>query len=119
MLLRAFSIARIMVTTYRLPEDFPTLHSAIKELLAGTSSWKSRGALLGLVAGFTAPIAGSLVTVVSWFRDPMWHGLALHQAGTSFFVLTLPLLLLGAHCLDLLDKDKRKARELEGGHEQN
>ena len=108
MLLRAFSIARIMATTYRLPEDFPTLQSAIKQLLGGASSWKTRGAVVGLCAGFAAPIAGSIVTVVSWFRDPVWHGLALHQAGTSLFILALPLLVFGAHCLDLLERDQER-----------
>lgn len=118
MWLRAFFIATDMVTTYTLPEDFPTLHSAIKELLAGSASWKSRGAVLGLCSGFGAPIAGSIVTIVSWFTDPVWHGLALHQAGTSLFFVALPLLVFGAHCLDLLDKDKRTLSELEGHKEQ-
>ena len=107
-----------MVTTYRLPENFPTLHTAIKELVDGSSSWKSWGAVAGLCAGFSAPVVGSIVTVVSWFRDPVWHGLALHQAGTSLFVLTLPLLVFGAHCLDLLDQDKRNVSDLERDQEQ-
>jgi hypothetical protein len=102
-----------MVTLCRLPEDFPTLHSAIKELVRGSCGWKSRGAVVGLSAGFSAAMAGSFVTIVSWFRDPVWHGLALHQAGTALFVIVLPLLVLGAHCLDLLDKEK----EVKHGHD--
>jgi hypothetical protein len=94
-----------MVTRYRLPDDFPRLHSAIKELIHGSSGWKSRGAVVGLAAGFSAPIGGSLLTIISWFRDPAWHGFALHQAATILFVLALPLLVLGAHCLDLLDTE--------------
>lgn len=113
MWLRAFFIGTDMVTTYRLPEDFPTLHAAIKELLAGSANWKSRGAVLGLCSGFGAPIAGLIVTIVSWFIDPVWHGLALHQAGTWLFLVALPLLVFGAHCLDLLDNDKRVAAALE------
>lgn len=108
-----------MVTTYRLPQDFPTLHAAIKELLDGASSWKTRGAVIGLCAGFSAPVAGSIVTIVSWFRDPLWHGFALHQAGTSLFVLTLPLLVFGAHCLDLLDRDRQTVTELGGDKERS
>ena len=108
-----------MVTTYRLPEDFPTLHSALKELLHGASSWKTRGAVIGLCAGFSAPIAGLIVTIISWFKDPVWHGLTLHQAGTSLFVLTLPLLVFGAHCLDLLDKDRQTVNELDGDKERS
>ena len=70
------------------------------------SGWTSYGAAFGLFAGLAAPIAGSIITVISWFSDPAWHGLSLHIAGTSLFVITFPLLLLGAHCLDLLDKKK-------------
>ena len=102
-----------MVSLYRLPEDLPTLHSAIKELVRGSCGWKSRGAVVGLSAGFIAAMAGSFVTIVSWFRDPVWRGLALHQAGTGLFLLVLPLLVFGAHCLDLLDKEK----EVRHGHD--
>ena len=47
-----------------------------------------------------------LAVVKAGFADPAWHGLSLHVVGTSLFVITFPLLLLGAHCLDLLDKRK-------------
>ena len=102
-----------MTTIYTLPEDLPKIDSAIKELLHGRWGWRSRGAVFGLCGGFSAPIIGGIVTVISWFTDPAWHGISLHQAGTSFFVVTLPLLILGAHCLDLLDKDKGKLNEVE------
>ena len=82
---------------------------AVTELISGTWNWKNGTAAFGLGAGFIAPIIGSIVTVISWFKDPVWHHVALHQAGTTLFVLTLPLLVLGAHCLDLLDKDKKQA----------
>jgi hypothetical protein len=106
-----------MATSYRLPEDFPTLHSAIKELINGNCGWKSRGAVVGLSAGFSAALAGSFITIITWFRDPVWHGLALHQAATGLFVIVLPLLVFGAHCLDLLDKDKeaKHAHDVERG----
>jgi hypothetical protein len=81
----------LLVTTYKLPER--------------RSRWETRGAAIGLFGGLMAPILGSVLTVISWFTDPAWHGFSLHIAGTSLFVITFPLLLLGAHCLDLLDKD--------------
>jgi len=84
---------------------------AVTELISGTWSWKNGTAAFGLAAGFIAPILGSIVTVISWFRDPVWHHFYLHQAGTTLFVLTLPLLIIGAHCLDLLDNDKKQAIE--------
>ena len=80
--------------------------NTVTHALVHDLSWKSSVAALGLCTGFIAAILGSIVTVISWFRDPVWHHVALHQAGTTLFVLTLPLLLLGAHCLDLIDKDK-------------
>ena len=70
------------------------------------TTWKNRGAVLGLGGGLIAPIVGSFLTIVSWFADPAWHGFSLHYAATALFVLTLPLLIFGAHCLDLLDKKK-------------
>ena len=80
----------------------------VAELISGTWNWKNGAAAFGLSTGFIAPIVGSIITVNSWFRDPVWHHVALHQAGTTLFVVTLPLLLLGAHCLDLLDNDKKQ-----------
>lgn len=105
-----------MGRSYTLSEDFPTPYSAIRELIRGGWNWKSRGVVIGLCGGFIAPIFGSILTVASWFIDPVWHGISLHQAGTSLFFVTLPLLILGAHCLDLLDKEKKSAdtcRQLE------
>jgi len=81
----------LSVTTYKLPQS--------------PSPWKIVGSVFGLFGGLMAPIIGSVLTIVSWFADPVWHGLSLHLAATSLFVISFPLLLLGAHCLDLLDKD--------------
>ena len=108
-LLRAFSFV-VMTTNYTTREDFPSPYSAGRELLRGTSNWKSRGAVAGLCGGLIAPIVAGLLTVISWFIDPVWHGFALHTAGTYLFVVTLPLLVLGAHCLDLLDKENKPAQ---------
>ena len=82
-----------MATTYNLPQP--------------VSHWKIIGSLVGVFGGLMSPILGSVVTIVSWFADPAWHGLSLHVAGTSLFVITFPLLAFGAHCLDLLEKEKR------------
>lgn len=69
-------------------------------------TWKNYAALFGLGGGLLAPIFGSILTMISWFADPEWHGLSMHRAATTLFVLSMPLLLLGAHCLDLLDRDE-------------
>jgi hypothetical protein len=78
-------------------------------LSTSPSPWKIRGSVFGLFAGFTAPLIGLVLTVVSWFADPAWHGVSLHLTATFLFVMMFPLLLLGAHCLDLLEKENRQA----------
>lgn len=99
-----------MVTTYTLQEDIPTPYSAMRQSLRGSWNWKSRGAVIGLCSGLLAPILALILTVISWFSDPAWHGFFLHTAATTLFVVALPLLIFGAHCLDLLDKDKKLAQ---------
>lgn len=80
----------LMATTYNLP--------------ASVSPWKVIGSLFGVGGGLMAPIIASVLNVISWFANPAWHGLSLHVAATALFVMTFPLLLFGAHCLDLLEK---------------
>ena len=69
-------------------------------------SRRSCGVAFGLCGGFIALIFGVLVTAVSWFVDPKWHGVFLHQMSTVLFILAMPLFILGAHCLDLIDNEK-------------
>lgn len=106
-----FLIVQTMVSTNTLRQDFASPRSAISEVLHGTWNWKSGAAAFGLGAGFIAPVCASIATVVSWFTDPVWHHVSLHQAGTTLFFVTLPLLILGAHCLDLIDRDKKLASQ--------
>lgn len=101
-----FVLGCVMGTSYRLNDGDST--DEIRDLVRGTWTWKNLVAVLGLFGGLVAPILGSLMTVLSWFSTRLWHGLSFRTAGTSFFVMAIPLLLLGAHCLDLLDKEKRR-----------
>ena len=73
------------------------------------SIWKIRGVVFGLCGGLLAPIVGSILTVISWFDDIAWHGLSMRNVGTALFALSIPSLILGAHCLDLLEKEKARA----------
>jgi hypothetical protein len=98
-----------MVTIYTLSKNLsPSPHFAIMKLVRGNWTWKSCGAIGGLLGGLSAPIFGSLFTMVSWFGDPSWHGLHLRTAGTVMFAVAIPLLAVGAHCLDLLEKEKKR-----------
>ncbi|HSS19655.1 MAG TPA: hypothetical protein VLL54_06245 [Pyrinomonadaceae bacterium] len=65
----------------------------------------STGAAFGLALGILCPLVASVFTMMSWFTGPTWHGFSIQRYGTALFVLTIPLLLLGAHCLDLMEKE--------------
>ena len=68
------------------------------------------GAVFGLVGGIVAPILGSSFTALGWLFGPTWHGFAVQRLGTVFLFLTIPLLLFGAHCLDLSDRKDEQAK---------
>jgi hypothetical protein len=76
-------------------------------------TWKSTGACVGLIGGFIAPLVGLALTALAWFVGD-WHGFHFGRSGTILFLLTLPLLIFGAHCLDLLDKDDERAEKGDG-----
>jgi len=64
------------------------------------------GAIFGLGGGILAPLMGSLFTAISWLTGSTWHGIAVQRIGTIFLFLTIPLLLFGAHCLDLSERNR-------------
>jgi hypothetical protein len=74
---------------------------------------KSTGACVGLLGGVVAPLAGLALTVLAWFIGD-WHGFHIGRDGAVLLFLTIPLLIFGAHCLDLLDKDDERASETNG-----
>jgi hypothetical protein len=76
-------------------------------------TWKSMGACVGLIGGLIAPLVGLVFTVLAWFIGD-WHGFHLGRDGTILFLLTIPLLIFGAHCLDLLDKETERAEKGKG-----
>lgn len=67
-------------------------------------SWMSCGAIVGLVGAIVSPLFGSLLTTITWFTGPEWHGFHLKRSGTALLLTAIPLLILGAHCLDLMDR---------------
>ena len=74
-------------------------------------TWRSGGAVCGLCFGIISPVIGSVLTAIAWFTGPEWHGLPLHRGGTVLFFLTIPFLIFGAHCLDLMDKQNERAKQ--------
>lgn len=87
-----------------------TPHVVIEQMRTHGSNWTNWGAVCGLSLGIIAPVVGALLTVITWFTGSEWHGLHLHRTGTVLFVLTIPLLIFGAHCLDLSDRQERAGR---------
>ena len=73
--------------------------------------WRSFGALFGLLGGIVAALIGSAFTASSWIADVRGNGAYMQTLGTDFLFLTIPLLVLGAHCLDLVEKKNRKEKE--------
>jgi hypothetical protein len=65
--------------------------------------WPSFGALIGLVGGLLSVPLASLLWATSSFIAPIEIGSILNTLSNILFVLTLPLLALGACCLDLLE----------------
>ena len=100
-----------MTTVSPLPKMRLTPHVVTQQIRVHGSTWASWGAAFGLGLGIISPIVGSILTVVAWFTGSQWHGLHLHRAGTVLFVLTIPLLACGAHCLDLSDRQDAAAHK--------
>jgi hypothetical protein len=72
-------------------------------------SWSAFGAAVGFCAGIGSALIAAGLTVMSWVTGPRWHHLPLQRGGTLLFALTIPLLIFGAHCLDLLDRPNGEA----------
>lgn len=79
-------------------------------------AWQSIGAVLGLVGGILSPVLGTLLIAVMWFIGSQEEISVLNVFSIVSFVLTIPLLAEGAHCLDLLE---RKTAELSAHDEQS
>jgi hypothetical protein len=93
---------------YTLPEDElkGEIYQRILRLMGKNwGTWESVLAVAGLFGGLLSIILGVLVwAAVGLFTPAGALGRFLDVAGTVLFVLPLPLLALGAYCLDLLEK---------------
>ena len=66
-------------------------------------TWQSVCALLGLLGGVVAPLLGAISDVISWFLITSSANSYLHVLSIVLCAFTLPLLILGAICLDSLE----------------
>lgn len=99
-----------MTTEYSLPTMKLTPHSVMEQIQLHGWNWRSSGAVCGLCFGVLSPLAGLVFTAVAWLTGSHWHGYFIHRCGTLMFVLTIPLLIFGAHCLDLMDRADERAK---------
>ena len=88
-----------------------TPSSIIAELRCHGWTLKTGSAAFGLCGGVGAGVLGSILTVIAWFTGAVWHGHSVQRFGTILLFLTIPLLVLGAHCLDLLDKERERKQQ--------
>ena len=66
------------------------------------------GAIFSFFGGISAIMIGSILTVEVWlFRTEIWH-ISIQSVINGFFYSALPLMFLGAYCLDKIDENKKK-----------
>lgn len=68
-------------------------------------AWQSLGATFGITGGMLSILLGLLLWAIVRFLAAGGSTLVLHAIEIICFVLPLPLLALGVHCLDLLEKE--------------
>jgi len=99
-----------MTTASSVAKKNRTQRGLVEQIRVCGWTWKSGGAACGLGFGIICPLVGSILTAIARFTGPEWHGLHLQRDGTVLLFLTIPLLIFGAHCLDLVDRQDREAR---------
>ena len=67
-------------------------------------TWQSVGATFGLASGSLSILLGLPLWAGAWFLAPSSFGSLPNVLSTVLLVLTIPLLAVGAYCLDLLEK---------------
>jgi hypothetical protein len=70
----------------------------------GGWTWQANGAVFAIAGGILAAILGTLLSAGAWSLGDESNGLTLHGVGSTLLLSTIPLLVLGAHCLDLMER---------------
>ena len=68
-------------------------------------SWYGTAALVSFAVSVLSAISGSLLTS-GWLLNAQLHPW-LYDLGLTMLTLSLPILILGGHCLDLLDRRRK------------
>jgi hypothetical protein len=67
-------------------------------------TWHATGASCGLAGGILAATLGTLLSASAWALGDETGVLSMHGVGSILLLSTIPLLITGAHCLDLLER---------------
>src|SRR6266487_2371356 len=70
------------------------------------SGWREVGAMLGLAGGLLSNLFGVILTALAWLMSTGGVGPTVRNVGTGLLMINIPLLIGGAHCLDLIEKKK-------------
>lgn len=69
------------------------------------------GAIFGLAGGVVCVLFGSIFYAATWVTGTEGAGGHLRLVASVALMLTIPLLVFGAHCLDIAEKRKRAETE--------
>jgi hypothetical protein len=72
----------------------------------GMAKINSVGAVTGLFGGAAVSLVGSILTGASWFVANVSTRQLLSVTGSILLFMTIPLIVIGACCLDWMEKDK-------------
>lgn len=74
--------------------------------------WKAIAGFACFVSAILAFLFGSLLTT-GWVLNATIHPV-LHALGLALLIVAIPILILGGHCFDLLEKTKGQTRRSSG-----
>ncbi len=74
-------------------------------------TWQALCAIFGLAGGIISALLGSLLTIVSWLPIPRNSAAYFHNFGTLLLCLTIPLLIFGGYCFELVETGSRAGNQ--------
>jgi membrane protein implicated in regulation of membrane protease activity len=93
-------------------------NNATQGLIRGRRSslwtWQITAAVCCLASGILAPLVGLPMLAAAWLTRSQVGGLSMYEIGNVLLLSTIPLLILGAHWLDLSDRRKVRDRRHHG-----
>jgi hypothetical protein len=73
-------------------------------------TWQVAAAVCGLAGGILASLTGSLMLAAAWLTGHQDSGLSLYGIGNVLLLSMIPLLMLGAHFLDLSEQHENRGQ---------